>query len=121
MTGSQGMVGGRSGVDGGGLVLVDEGGCGGGVVGGDGVAVVELVAGSVGGGGALARIEKGRKVMRERKSEWSQTDELPVSAELSSLLFHAVIQTSSTDRNTSACGKSISFYIRLPCLKGAVN
>lgn len=33
----------------------------------------------IGGGGALARIEKGRKVMRERKSEWSQTDELPVS------------------------------------------
>lgn len=36
------------------------------------------VVGDVGGGGALARIEKGRKVMRERKSEWSQTDELPV-------------------------------------------
>jgi hypothetical protein len=33
----------------------------------------------LGGGGALARIEKGRKVMRERKSEWSQKDELPVS------------------------------------------
>lgn len=32
----------------------------------------------IGGGGALARIEKGRKVMRERKSEWSQADELPV-------------------------------------------
>jgi CTLH/CRA C-terminal to LisH motif domain len=32
----------------------------------------------IGGGGALARIEKGRKLMRERKSEWSQTDELPV-------------------------------------------
>jgi hypothetical protein len=38
------------------------------------------VVGDVGGGGALARIEKGRKVMRERKSEWSQTDELPVCA-----------------------------------------
>lgn len=36
------------------------------------------VVGDLGGGGALARIEKGRKVMRERKSEWSQTDELPV-------------------------------------------
>ncbi|PIL23893.1 transporter [Ganoderma sinense ZZ0214-1] len=35
------------------------------------------VIGDIGGGGALARIEKGRKVMRERKSEWSQTDELP--------------------------------------------
>lgn len=37
------------------------------------------VVGDIGGGGALARIEKGRKVMRERKSEWSQTGELPVS------------------------------------------
>lgn len=36
------------------------------------------VVGDLGGGGALARIEKGRKVMRERKSEWSQSDELPV-------------------------------------------
>lgn len=36
------------------------------------------VVGDIGGGGALARIEKGRKVMRERKSEWSQTNELPV-------------------------------------------
>ncbi|KAL0946957.1 hypothetical protein HGRIS_013113 [Hohenbuehelia grisea] len=36
------------------------------------------VVGDIGGGGALARIEKGRKVMRERKSEWSQTDELPI-------------------------------------------
>ncbi|PBK78094.1 hypothetical protein ARMSODRAFT_991560 [Armillaria solidipes] len=31
----------------------------------------------IGGGGALAKIEKGKRVMRERKSEWSQTDELP--------------------------------------------
>lgn len=36
------------------------------------------VVGDIGGGGALARIEKGRKVMRERKSEWSQTDELRI-------------------------------------------
>lgn len=36
------------------------------------------VVGDIGGGGALARIEKGRKVVREKKSEWSQTDELPV-------------------------------------------
>ncbi|EPQ58172.1 hypothetical protein GLOTRDRAFT_37175 [Gloeophyllum trabeum ATCC 11539] len=37
------------------------------------------VVGDIGGGGALARIEKVRKLMRERKSEWSQTDELPVA------------------------------------------
>jgi len=40
------------------------------------------VVGDIGGGGALARIEKGRKVMRERKSEWSQTDELPIEIPL---------------------------------------
>lgn len=36
------------------------------------------VIGDIGGGGALARIEKARTVMKERKSEWSQSDELPV-------------------------------------------
>ncbi|KAF9653100.1 hypothetical protein BDM02DRAFT_3135933 [Thelephora ganbajun] len=40
------------------------------------------VVGDIGGGGALARIEKGRKLMRERKSEWSQTDELPIEIPL---------------------------------------
>jgi hypothetical protein len=44
------------------------------------------VVGDIGGGGALSRIEKGRKVMRERKSEWSQSDELPVCPHLSLLL-----------------------------------
>ncbi|PCH38249.1 hypothetical protein WOLCODRAFT_136130 [Wolfiporia cocos MD-104 SS10] len=38
--------------------------------------------GDIGGGGALARIEKGRKIMRERKSEWSRTDELPIEIPL---------------------------------------
>ena len=37
------------------------------------------VVGDIGGGGALARIEKAKSVMRERKSEWSQSDELPVA------------------------------------------
>jgi hypothetical protein len=40
------------------------------------------IAGDIGGGGALARIEKGRKVMRDKKSEWSQTDELPIEIPL---------------------------------------
>ncbi|PFH54400.1 hypothetical protein AMATHDRAFT_135992 [Amanita thiersii Skay4041] len=40
------------------------------------------VVGDIGGGGALARIEKGRKIMRERKSEWSQSDELPIEIPL---------------------------------------
>ena len=45
------------------------------------------VIGDIGGRGALARIEKGRKVMRERKSEWSQSDELPVSCTISLVCF----------------------------------
>jgi len=40
------------------------------------------VVGDIGAGGALARIEKGRKLMRERRSEWSQTDELPIEISL---------------------------------------
>lgn len=52
------------------------------------------VVGDIGGGGALARIEKGRKVMRERKSEWSQADELPVRANKKQSL--AIVLISST-------------------------
>ena len=36
------------------------------------------VVGDIGGGVAMARIEKGRKVMGDRKGEWRQMDELPV-------------------------------------------
>lgn len=52
------------------------------------------VIGDIGGGGALARIEKGRKVMRERKSEWSQSDELPVRSFVST--SHAMTKVSSS-------------------------
>ena len=38
------------------------------------------VVGDIGGGGALVRIEKGKKVMQDKKSEWSATEELPVSS-----------------------------------------
>jgi hypothetical protein len=47
------------------------------------------VVGDVGGGGALARIEKGRKVMGDRKGEWSQLAELPV---LSPVLLPSIYQ-----------------------------
>ena len=49
------------------------------------------VVGDIGGGGALAKIEKGRKIMRERKSEWSQTDELPVCILLRDLLVSKLL------------------------------
>jgi hypothetical protein len=39
--------------------------------------MVRVVA-DLGGSSALARIEKAKKVMRDRKSGWSQVDELPV-------------------------------------------
>jgi E3 ubiquitin-protein transferase RMND5 len=38
------------------------------------------VVGDIGGSGSLGKIEKGRRLMRERKGEWSQRDELPVSS-----------------------------------------
>lgn len=50
------------------------------------------IVGDIGGGGALARIEKGRKVMRDKKSEWSQIDELPVSMRLTLALVHLLTQ-----------------------------
>ncbi|KAB5592614.1 Ubiquitin-protein ligase [Ceratobasidium theobromae] len=37
------------------------------------------VAIDIGGSGALARIEKGRKIMKDSRTEWSSVDELPVS------------------------------------------
>ncbi|KZS99287.1 hypothetical protein SISNIDRAFT_448176 [Sistotremastrum niveocremeum HHB9708] len=40
------------------------------------------VVGDIGGGGALVRIEKGRKVMKDRKSEWNQADELLIEIPL---------------------------------------
>ena len=41
------------------------------------------VVGDIGGGGAMARIERGRKVMGDRNGEWRQMDELPVRLEVS--------------------------------------
>ena len=57
------------------------------------------VVGDIGGGGALAKIEKGRRIMRERKSEWSQADELPVSSPSSCAL---TLTLTGPDRNPSA-------------------
>ena len=51
------------------------------------------VVGDIGGGGAMAKIEKGRKIMRERKSEWSQADELPVSYLTLKVLLSFVLLT----------------------------
>jgi hypothetical protein len=62
----------------------------------------------IGGGGALAKIEKGRRVMRERKSEWSQADELPVRP----YSIHICrCFNSLSDRDSFTAGKSISFYL----------
>ncbi|KAI0818557.1 CTLH/CRA C-terminal to lish motif domain-containing protein [Irpex lacteus] len=75
------------------------------------------VVGDLGGGGALARIEKGRKVMRERKSEWSQSDELPIEIPLlpenryHSIFACPVSKEQSTDANPPmmmSCGHVIT-------------
>ena len=41
------------------------------------------VVGDIGGGGAMAIIERGRKVMGDRKGDWRQMDELPVRSQAS--------------------------------------
>jgi hypothetical protein len=77
------------------------------------------VVGDIGGGGALARIEKGKKVMRERRSEWSQSDELPVSPthkRLRKLIFMSLI-----DRNPAPTGKQIPLNFRLFSFKRTIN
>ncbi|KZT26251.1 hypothetical protein NEOLEDRAFT_1155765 [Neolentinus lepideus HHB14362 ss-1] len=75
------------------------------------------VVGDIGGGGALARIEKGRKLMRERKSEWSQTNELPIEIPLPpenryhSIFACPVSKEQSTDQNPPmmmSCGHVIA-------------
>ncbi|KZT11400.1 uncharacterized protein LAESUDRAFT_734266 [Laetiporus sulphureus 93-53] len=75
------------------------------------------VVGDIGGGGALARIEKGRKVMRERKSEWSRTDELPIEISLPpenryhSIFACPVSKEQSTEQNPPmmmSCGHVIA-------------
>ena len=37
------------------------------------------VVSNIGGGVALPRIEKGKKIMKERKGDWSHTEEIPAS------------------------------------------
>jgi E3 ubiquitin-protein transferase RMND5 len=59
------------------------------------------VVGDIGGGGALAKIEKGRRIMRERKSEWSQSDELPVSCSIA-LEVRFLLTHTGLDRNSFA-------------------
>ncbi|KAH9180760.1 hypothetical protein EDB89DRAFT_2122162 [Lactarius sanguifluus] len=75
------------------------------------------VVGDIGGGGALAKIEKGRKIMRERKSEWSQSDELPIELPLPpenryhSVFACPVSKDQSTEQNPPmmmSCGHVVS-------------
>jgi len=75
------------------------------------------VVADIGGGGALARIEKGRKLMRERKSEWSQTEELPIEIPLPpenryhSIFACPVSKEQSTERNPPmmmSCGHVVT-------------
>jgi len=72
----------------------------------------------IGGGGALARIEKARTVMKERKSEWSQTDELPVRTFLIYMQPELIL---SADRNSSGARESLSFHFCLSSIQGAIH
>ncbi|PPR03535.1 hypothetical protein CVT24_007021 [Panaeolus cyanescens] len=75
------------------------------------------VVGDIGGGGALARIEKGRKVMGDRKMEWDQMTELPIEIPLPpenryhSIFACLVSKEQSTESNPPMmmiCGHVIS-------------
>ncbi|KAJ7582774.1 CTLH/CRA C-terminal to lish motif domain-containing protein [Mycena floridula] len=75
------------------------------------------VVGDIGAGGALAKIEKGRRIMRERKSEWHQTDELLIEVPLApenryhSIFTCPVSKEQSTEQNPPmmmTCGHVIS-------------
>lgn len=45
------------------------------------------IVGNIGGGIALPRIEKGRKIMKDRKGDWSNTEEIPVRRTSYSLYY----------------------------------
>lgn len=85
------------------------------------------VVSDLGGGGALAKIEKGRRIMKERKSEWSQADELPVRLDLSvdktvsSVLTFTHGQFLLEDRATTSAREPIPLHIRMPGLEGSVD
>jgi len=75
------------------------------------------VVGDIAGGGAMARIEKARNVMREKKSEWSQSDELPIEIPLHpenryhSIFACPVSKDQSTEQNPPmmmTCGHVIT-------------
>ena len=55
----------------------------------------------IGGDGALAKIEKGRKIMWEGKSEWSQA-KLPVSSSLALAVRFSSLTLTGPDRNPFA-------------------
>ncbi|KAJ3726010.1 CTLH/CRA C-terminal to lish motif domain-containing protein [Lentinula raphanica] len=75
------------------------------------------VVGDIGGGGALAKIEKCRRVLRERKNDWSQRDELPIEINLPpenryhSIFTCPVSKEQSTEQNPPmmiSCGHVVA-------------
>ncbi|TRM57578.1 hypothetical protein BD626DRAFT_514347 [Schizophyllum amplum] len=90
------------------------------------------VVGDIGGSGALSRIEKARKVMREGKGEWSQADELPIEIPLPpenryhSIFACPVSKEQATDANPPmmlSCGHVLAkdSLNRLPKTQGLVK
>jgi len=81
----------------------------------------------VGGGGALAKIIKFRTVMKDKKTEWSQSDELPMAIPLpQEYRFHSVFtcpvsKEQATDDNPAAmlpCGHVIARESLINLAKG---
>lgn len=61
----------------------------------------------IGGGNALVRIEKGKKVMKERKGDWTNNDELPVRPSILPSIFNPT---------PSSVSLSLSLSLRTPHL-----
>ena len=74
----------------------------------------------IGGDGALAKIEKGKKIMRGTKSDWSQA-KLPVSISLALAVRFSSLTLTGSDRNPFASREPIPFGLCVPGIHRPVD
>ncbi|KAH7340495.1 hypothetical protein B0J17DRAFT_651570 [Rhizoctonia solani] len=88
------------------------------------------VAIDIGGSGALARIEKGRKIMKDSRTEWSSVDELPIEIPLPpqhryhSVFTCPVSKEQASEANPAMmleCGHAVARESLSKLTKGAAN
>ncbi|KAG8691837.1 hypothetical protein FRC11_007803 [Ceratobasidium sp. 423] len=88
------------------------------------------VAIDIGGSGALARIERGRQIMKDSRTEWSSVDELPIEIPLPpqhryhSVFACPVSKEQATDTNPAMmleCGHVVAKESLSRLTKGAAN